>query len=810
MAWYERSRWALAAVCLLFAAPIALIPMLGARLYFTLDAPAYLVFHNVAEFFAVATSFAIFAVAWFTHEQTKDKHVLFLGCVFLVVGLVDLMHTLGYAGMPAFFTPNSANKSTQFWIAARVSSAAAFLGSAFVHPASRSPWLSRRLLLTAGLAFSAVVFTLVTFFPGHLPATFVPEVGLTPFKRGAEYATVTLLALAAITYLRRASRSGDALLAPYAAALAIYGLSEILFTVYRSAFDAYNVIGHVYKVVAFGIVFRAGFVASVQRPHRELLAKENALRREAAERAVAEAERRRTEGKFIAFAEAADQVFWITRRDPEAVIYVNPAFERVWGRPAADVYRDARAWVLAIHPEDREKVADVFARWLRGPADHPFDVQYRITRPDGETRWIADRGFVLEREGGEARLVAGIGRDVTEDRRAEDQFRQSQKLEAVGRLAGGLAHDFNNLLTVILGGCDVLTAALPPEDAAHREEVKEIEAAAHRAAALTRQLLSFSRRQLVQPKVLSLNEIVEGMFKMLRRLIGEDVELVTTFAASPGHVRADPGQIEQVIVNLAVNARDAMPTGGRLTIETFEVVLGARAAGPWYGNELTPGRYVTLAIGDTGCGMTAEILAHLFEPFFTTKEVGKGTGLGLSTVYGIVKQAGGGIRVQSTAGQGSRFEVLLPRVDEATAPVVEPKTSGVPRGTETVLLVEDDPLVRRLGAQALKGAGFSVLEAGNGEEALRVAAAAGTIDLLITDVVMPALGGVELAERLQRERPGMRVLFVTGYADRRVEQACADRRTCLQQKPFTPGVLLRRARELLDQATAPEARLGDG
>jgi PAS domain S-box-containing protein len=796
----SREAWWFAATLLGLAAPLVLIAAFRSRLYVVLDTPTYLVIHNVGELFAVTTSFAIFAVAWFTQDQTRDRQALFLGCVFLGIGLLDLMHTLGYAGMPAFFTPNSAGKSTQLWIAARTFSAAGFLASAFVDPASRARWLSRQVLLPAVAALAAVVFTLVTFFPGALPATFVPGVGLTPFKRGAEYVTVVLFALAAVAYARRAARTGDALLVPYVLAFALCAMSEVLFAGYQSVYDTWNLVGHGYKVLAFALVFRAGFVASVQRPYGEVIAKELAVRREVAER-------RRTEGKFLAFAEAADLVFWITRREPEAVLYVNPAFERIWGRPAADVYRDPSAFRTAIHPDDRKAAVDAFARWVGGPADAPYDVEYRIVRPDGAIRWIADRGFTLEREGGEVQLVAGIAEDVTESRTAEHQLRQSQKLEAVGRLAGGVAHDFNNLLTVILGGCDVLMNA-PAEDYGQAEELKEIDAAAHRAADLTRQLLAFSRRQVLQPKVLEVDEIVRGMLAMLRRLIGEDVELFVSLGATQGNVRVDPGQLEQVIVNLAVNARDAMPGGGRLTVETATAVLGPGGGGFWHEAELATGRYVTLTIVDDGCGMSDDVKAHLFEPFFTTKEVGKGTGLGLSTVYGIVKQAGGGLRVRSAPGEGSRFEVFLPRVDDVAEPAIAPRPARS-RGTETVLLVEDDAAIRRMIAEALVSAGFSVLEAPNGVEALRLAVDVRRIDLLLTDVVMPAMGGIELAERLRRERPFLRVLFVTGYTDHRMDQVLADLRTGLLLKPFTPGVLLQRIREMLDRPTPLSQQLAE-
>ena len=384
-------------------------------------------------------------------------------------------------------------------------------------------------------------------------------------------------------------------------------------------------------------------------------------------------------------------------------------------------------------------------------------------------------------------------------RRSEEQLRQAQKLEAIGQLAGGVAHDFNNLLTAIMGYGQLLTKRLDTHGPARRD-VDEILRAADRAASLTRQLLAFSRQQVLEPRVLDLNAAVSDVDKMLRRLVGEDVDLVTAPAADLGRVKVDPGQIEQVLMNLVVNARDAMPQGGKLTIETANVELDASHVQARH--EMKPGEYVMLAVSDTGCGMTHEVASRVFEPFFTTKELGKGTGLGLSTVHGIVKQSGGHIELYSEPGQGTTFKVYLPRVQESAEAL--PASHGPIsqcEGTETLLLVEDEDTIRRAMRESLELMGYLVLEAKDGSHAITHCERRGQpIDLLVTDVVMPLMSGPELVQRVMLVRPGLRVLFVSGYADHAlVHRGLRTAGSAFLQKPFTPERLARKVRELLDE-----------
>lgn len=416
-----------------------------------------------------------------------------------------------------------------------------------------------------------------------------------------------------------------------------------------------------------------------------------------------------------------------------------------------------------------------------------------IREPDEQLlKMVTDVGLKIGQFGERARAEEAL-------RRTEVQLQQSQKMEAVGRLAGGVAHDFNNMLTVIRGYSELVLSRLAPTDA-FRKELEEVKKAADRASGLTGQLLAFSRRQFIAPKVLDINAVVHNMEGMLRRLLGEDIiELCTVLDQDVGQFKADPGQIEQVIMNLAVNARDAMPSGGRLTVETVNAQFGSRRNRPPMGAD--PGAYVEIIVRDTGHGMDEETQSHIFEPFFTTKEKGKGTGLGLSTVYGIVKQSGGFIEVESKPGRGATFKIFFPRVDGVTQGL-EPASGGVEtiKGRETVLLVEDEPGVRRLVNETLRLHGYTVLEARHGIEALLTGAKyMGPIHLLLTDVVMPQMSGPEVAEKLASVRPEVKVLYMSGYPDHPAfSKGGLDTERSFLQKPFTPTALAQKVREVLD------------
>ncbi|MBM4440153.1 MAG: GAF domain-containing protein [Candidatus Rokubacteria bacterium] len=476
---------------------------------------------------------------------------------------------------------------------------------------------------------------------------------------------------------------------------------------------------------------------------------------------------------------------------------------RIFGVDPGVLTGTSEDFVARVYPDDLPDV--IAARNEALATGGPLRIDHRIVRPDGAIRWVHERADIQRDPDGRPARFIGVVQDITERKQAEEalqaaeeQLRQSQKMDAIGRLAGGVAHDFNNLLSIITGRSELILRAreLP---GAVRRDVDLIHRTAERAASLTRQLLAFSRKQLLQPKVIDVNGVVSNMGRMLRRVIGEDVDLVIVARPGVARVNADPGQLEQVILNLAVNARDAMPGGGRLTIETAQLDLDAEHAKRHPG--VGPGRHVMLAVSDTGIGMDAATRERIFEPFFTTKDVGKGTGLGLSTVYGIVQQSGGTVWVYSEPGHGSVFKIYFPGVDDAVPEDTTPEPA--PRGgSETVLVCEDEPDLRELAREVLQELGYQVLEAGDGKQALEVSARhAGPIHLLVTDVVMPRMNGSELATRLVRERP-LRVLYMSGYTETSMAGGGPTPGARFLQKPFSPVVLARAVREVLDSTPA--------
>ena len=480
--------------------------------------------------------------------------------------------------------------------------------------------------------------------------------------------------------------------------------------------------------------------------------------------------------------------------DPEGRVRMwNPAAEQMFGWEEKEILGSFFPGV----PKDKvEECKELLRRVLNGESLN--GVELRRRKKDGSSIDISVFTAPLHDVRGRITGIVVMNTDITESKRLKEQLLQAQKMEVVGRLAGGVAHDFNNLLTAI-NGYSELVLNFMEQDNPLRQDVAEIRKAGDRAASLTRQLLAFSRKQVLQPKVLDLNQVMDNMGKMLERLIGSDIDLVINLDPHLGRVMADPGQIEQVVLNLAINARDAMPQGGRLTIETANVELEESYSRRHM--DLQPGLYVLVKVSDTGCGMDPETRSRIFEPFFTTKEMGKGTGLGLSTVYGIIKQSGGHIAVHSKPGKGAAFKIYLPRIDDAMEPdslaSQSPEDYG---GQETILLVEDEDGVRQLLSTVLKRQGFKVLEARHGADALDLSTQhEGPIHLVLTDVVMPEMGGLELAQRLQPSHPGAKVLYMSGYSENaNLHQHLAGQEIYYMQKPFEAIGLLQRVRQLLD------------
>ena len=474
--------------------------------------------------------------------------------------------------------------------------------------------------------------------------------------------------------------------------------------------------------------------------------------------------------------------------------YISPQVEAITGYSQDEWLANSRDWMRHIPQEDHGVIEAAENASLRGER---FQAEYRIVRKDGSVIWVSDTAVVVSGSYSHP-VMEGIIVDITERKLLENQLQQSRRMEAVGRLAGGIAHDFNNLLTIIkcYAELGVQRGGIQPE---LRADIQQIENAAERASTLIRQLLAFSRRQVLQPKIIDLNAIVMGLDKLLGRLMGEHIEMVTRCAGNVGHVKADPAQVEQVIMNLVVNARDAMPKGGRLTVETVNVDLDSTYARDHV--TVKPGAYVMLAVSDSGIGMSPETVAHIFEPFYTTKESGQGTGLGLSTVYGIVKQSGGYIWVYSEPGKGTTFKVYLPRV---AAPVdSKPEVTTVlvaGKGSETILLVEDEEAVRELASRILSAKGYSVVAAKGTKEAEEFSEKhTGQIHLLLTDIIMPGTSGRELARRITGRHPRTRVLYMSGYTDNVLAQGgVLEAGLSFLQKPFTPGALVQKVRDALD------------
>ena len=502
-----------------------------------------------------------------------------------------------------------------------------------------------------------------------------------------------------------------------------------------------------------------------------------------------------------AFLEKAQEVAhigsWIAELDGSDALGWSEETHRIFGVPLGQFSGTSEAFFAFVPEEDRPTVRRSAEAAQSGAA--PYDIEHRIARADGTIRWVHEKADVLRDASGKATRMVGTVQDITDRRQLEDQLRQSQKMEAIGRLAGGIAHDLNNALTAIAGYAELALNEVPVDHTA-RADVEEIRRAAERAGSVTRQLLAFSRKQLLEPRMFNLNDTVVNIARLLTRLLGADIHVETKLATSLPEILGDPGQVEQAIINLAVNARDAMPTGGRLTLVTSLDEVDdayARRHVP-----MSPGRWVALRVSDTGHGMTRETQARAFEPFFTTKEIGKGTGLGLSMVYGTLKQIGGFIFVDSEVDRGTTFRLYFPPVphSEAAKPADAAATNSDLKGHETLLVVEDEAAVRNLVASALRHDGYNLLVAKSAEEALKLDEDhAGPIDLLLTDAIMPGKSGIELATAMAARRPGLPVIIMSGYTEDTLTGAPLDKPISLLQKPFTPRELRRRIRDVLDR-----------
>lgn len=504
-----------------------------------------------------------------------------------------------------------------------------------------------------------------------------------------------------------------------------------------------------------------------------------------------------SEEKFRQLAVNITDVFWIASTDLQQIHYISPGYEQIWGRSAESLYANPLQWAKSMLPEEYERVCALFLQLATDKTS--VHTEFQITRPDGTMRCIFSRGFQVRNAEGKVIRITGIATDITERKQLEARLFQSQKMETIGKLAGGIAHEFNSILTAIIGQSELLLSDLPAVSPLLKSAT-EINNAARRAAALTRQLLAYGRKQILKLETLNLNNILVSMESMLRHLIGSNVDFLLVPSIGLQEVKADSGQIEQVIINMVTNAAEAMPNGGKLILETANVSFNEESVGRY--PELKPGNYVMLAITDTGIGMSEEVKAQVFEPFFTTKGIGQGIGLGLATCYGIIKQSNGHISIYSELGRGSAFKIYLPQVEQQKRiPIQRLDSPDLPRGTETILLVEDDPSMREMAATLLRRLGYTVFTAANGIEALSLKQQheIGRIDLLFTDVVMPHMSGKELSDRIGLLYPHTKTLFTSAYTENAIiQQGVLSKRVMFLQKPFTPSVMAHKLREVLN------------
>jgi hypothetical protein len=512
-----------------------------------------------------------------------------------------------------------------------------------------------------------------------------------------------------------------------------------------------------------------------------------------------------TEGRLRIIFNESPLGIGLVGRDGRPVL-TNPALQKMLGYTDAELCR--MHFADFTHSDDRARDTQLYQELIQGARSSYF-MEKRFIRKDGQIIWAHLSVSLSHATAGPTSFAIGMVEDITERRNLEAQIIEAQKMEVIGQLAGGVAHDFNNILAVIMGYCDLMAQKLPPEDE-FTSYVETVRSSAQRAAGLTRQLLIFSRKQQVQPVVLDLNEVVKDMDKILRRLIDENIEMTIVPAQRLGSIKADSGYVGQVLMNLVVNARDAMLQGGRLIITTSNVTLDDNYARENKG--AIPGVYVMLSVSDTGTGMADEVKAHMFEAFFTTKPKGKGTGLGLATCHTIVQQSGGYIEVCSEVGKGSTFKIYFPQVDEPPDLAARPPTGLAPRGTETVLVVEDEPTLRHLARSVLEIQGYNVISASNGQEALHAVRGhkGAPISLVITDVIMPLMGGKVMAEWLRTANPDLKILFTSGYTEDSISQLGSPAEAVdFLPKPYTPSLLARKVRDMLDEKNASSPAAGE-
>jgi len=730
----------------------------------------FLMFHTLAELFAILVAWSLFVILWNTKERIENKALVFVGIAYLFVGGIDLVHTLSYSGMGILEPERGANPATQLWILARYMESISLLLFPFLFFRQINPYR-----VFAIFSFITLAGLLSILYWDIFPACYIEGIGLTAFKKASEYVICAIL-VTALVILRQKKADLDPRVYRYIVLSIILTIcAEIAFTYYVSVYGLSNLIGHFFKIVSFYCIYRALIRSGLTQPQSILF---NRLEE--------------SEARFRAMFEEHSAVMLLIDPRTGRIINANKAAEQYYG------YSLKQLLDLKIHQLNRLSPEKVAQQMQQAVARQTTRFEFQHVLADGKIRDVEVHSAPVMIK--DRILLFSIISDITENKKLQAQLTQAQKMESVGRLAGGVAHDFNNMLGVILGHAEFALEAAAEHDGLY-DDLKEIQTAAQRSADLTKQLLTFARKQVIDPRVLDLNEAVESMLKMLRRLIGEDINLEWQPAKSLWPVKMDPSQIDQILANLCVNARDAISGVGKLTIETGMKTFDSEYCADHAG--FIPGEFVMLAVSDDGCGMDKETLNNLFEPFFTTKEIGKGTGLGLATVFGIVKQNNGFINVYSEPDQGSIFRIYLPKyvaADETPAVVHAEKLD--PIGNETILLVEDEPAILRMTRMMLERKGYSVVPAATPGEAIDLAKShAGKIDLLMTDVVMPEMNGRDLAGKLTALYPDIKLLFMSGYtANVIAHQGVLDKGVAFIQKPFSMKDLAEKLRGVLDKA----------
>jgi len=748
----------------------------------------YLLFHGIVEIFSIAIAFSVFMFTWNSRRFLENNFFVIIGISFLFVGAIDFLHTLAYRGM-GVFPATGANLATELWIGARYFESVSFvLALMLINRTVKANFVFTAFTLAFGMLLLSI------FYRDIFPDCFIEGQGLTVFKIASEYVIAAIL-IAAILLLRKQRKYFDAGIA----ALICWGLvfkvfAELAFTLYTDVSGIANVVGHFLKFCSFFLIYKAVIETGLEKPY-SILFRELKHRNE-----------------FIqAIVDNMPVGLAVNTIDDGKAQYMNRRFEEIYGWPR-EAFASVDKFFELVYPGNEPLKKQVMEDIASGDESRMRWERFVATGRDGRKRVINAQNIPLTRQN----LMVSLVWDVTDVAKAEEdkkkleiQLVQAQKMEAVGRLAGGVAHDFNNLLTVILGYSQILLEKETDDET--RGEIQEIYQSGERAASLTRQLLAFSRKQPFFPQLVDINQIVANVSKMLKRLIGEDINLVIKLVPGLPKITLDPHQIDQVLINLAVNAKDAMPAGGTLTFETGAVEIDEEYA--LFNPEARPGRFIRLTVEDTGQGMDQETKQRLFEPFFTTKREGKGTGLGLSVIYGIIKQSQGWINIYSEIGQGTVFKIYLPV--ESEEPVSRQAGTQVKRGhpkQATILVVEDEEGVRKLARNILENEGHKVYEAASLAQAeAEFASHRSEIEMVFTDIVLSDGNGLDLVSKLLALKPGLAVLTSSGYANHKSQiEVIKQQNYHFINKPYSGNELLAAVAEALEKEPGSRNLISQG